>query len=286
MVSDPSRLIPTADFGSRFSAFVIDAALLFVVQWVVVIVAARQLQAVGLSSTEQCADNPELMCQGPSTILWLLILAFLLASTVGYHAFFEGRYGSTPGKRWMGLQVVDASTLAAVGFLNALVRSGIRQAFWLLPFVLFEASPFGLPLPAALVIILPMLALLVFVRGAWHVDGQGLHDLAAGTLVVRRDPARQQVQPVTPHFQPSSKTIDDPAAGVPAAGVPVDGVPVAGVPVAGVPVAGVPVAGVPVAGVPVAGVCAADVPVDGVCSADVPAAADGEAIDLSIVSPN
>ena len=227
MVSDPSRPIPTADFGSRFSAFVIDAALLFVVQWVVVIVAARQLQAVGLSSTEECADNPELMCQGPSTILWLLILAFLLASTVGYHAFFEGRYGATPGKRWMGLQVVDASTLAPVGFMNALVRSGIRQAFWLLPFVLFEASPFGLQLPATLVIILPMLALLVFVRGAWHVDGRGLHDLAAGTLVVRRDPARQ-VQPITPHFQPSSKTVDDPADGVSGDGVSAAGVSAAG----------------------------------------------------------
>ena len=106
MSSEPSSTVPAADFGSRFSAFMIDAAILFGAQWTIFIVLSRQLQAAGLTSTEPCVPNGVELCEGPSTPLWILLLAFLLISTVGYHAFFEGRYGATPGKQWMNLSLI------------------------------------------------------------------------------------------------------------------------------------------------------------------------------------
>jgi len=181
-----------ADFGSRFSAFVIDAALLFAAQWTVVIVAARQLQAAGLSSANECGDPAAAvprMCEGPSTVLWAFILMFLLVSTVGYHAFFEGHYGATPGKRLMGLRVARATGDEPIDLTVAALRSLVRQLFWLLPFFLFDVSPLSLGLPAILILLLPLGALAVFIRGAVHPDGRGVHDVVAGTKVVRVVPA-------------------------------------------------------------------------------------------------
>ena len=183
----PSSTVPTADFGSRFSAFMIDAVILFVVQWMVVIVLSRQLQAVGLTSTEPCAPGAVQLCEGPATGLWVALLAFLLISTVGYHALFEGRYGATPGKRWMGLVVVDRDNRMPIGWPVGVLRSLFRQLFWLMLFFLFEVSPFGISLPPILFILLPVIGIAMVGLGAVAADGRSVHDRVASTRVVRTD---------------------------------------------------------------------------------------------------
>jgi uncharacterized RDD family membrane protein YckC len=187
MTTASSAPVSAADFGSRFSAFVVDALLLFSAQWIIFIVLSRQLQAVGFTSTEPCAAMGATMCEGPSTALWALLLLVFVATSTGYHAVFEGRYGATPGKRWMGLTVTDNNGAGPVGLTVALLRSVVRQLFWLSPLFLFEASPLFLGLPTAPFVLVPLLALGVFVLGAFRSDGLAGHDLAARTMVVRTD---------------------------------------------------------------------------------------------------
>ena len=178
---------PVADFGSRFSAFVIDSVLLFGAQWLAVIVLARQLQAVGLTSLGECEADPTRQCEGPSTLLWALLLLFLVFSTIAYHAYFEGRHGATPGKRWMGLRVIALSGADPIGYATSALRAIVRQAFWLVLFFIFDASPLSLPVPAALFVLLPLVSIGLLARAAFAADGRGVHDLVAGTLVVRND---------------------------------------------------------------------------------------------------
>ena len=192
-------LQPAADFGTRFSAFMIDAVLLFSMQWVIFIVLSRQLQAAGLTATEQCDETTAALCEGPSTLLWAILLMFLLVSTVGYHAVFEGRYGATPGKRWMGLAVVSSTDQSPIGLSAGLLRSIVRQSFWLSLFFVLDVSPLSLGLPAVLFIALPLLMLVVFVIGAINPTGQAGHDLVAKTYVVHSDELK--VPPQAPEAQ-------------------------------------------------------------------------------------
>ena len=187
MTADTSAEMPTADFGTRFSAFMIDGMLLFAAQWIIFIVLSRQLQAVGLTSTESCVPDSVAQCEGPSTLLWALLLLFLVGSTIGYHAVFEGRFGATPGKQWMGLQVVDAQGRSPIGLTAGFLRSLVRQAFWISLLFVVDASPLSLGLPSVLFVALPLLALGVFVWGAMSADGRAVHDLVAATYVVRSD---------------------------------------------------------------------------------------------------
>lgn len=187
---------PTADFGTRFSAFMVDAALLFAGQWLVFLVLSRQLQAVGLTSTEPCVTDGVALCQGPSTVLWAILVVLFVTTTVGYHAAFEGRYGATPGKKWMGLVVVDRRGHSPVAPRAAVLRSLVRQSFWLSLLFVLDVSPFGLGLPPALFLLVPLITLGDFVWGAVHPDGLAVHDLAAGTQVVRAEHVITRHEPV------------------------------------------------------------------------------------------
>jgi len=179
----------------------IDAAILFVVQWIVVIVLARQLQAVGMTTLTPCGPAEEMrFCEGPNSALWALVMLFLIASTIGYHAFFEGVYGATPGKRAMGLRVISLTGAEPPGLTVGALRAVVRQSFWLSLFFVFDASPLGLSLPPVLFFLLPLVAFGLVASAAVVVDGRGVHDQVAGTTVVRNDqippaPKRATEQP-------------------------------------------------------------------------------------------
>ena len=187
MTAASSAPVSAADFGTRFSAFVIDALILFCGQWIIFIVLSRQLQAIGMTSTEPCVAGGSVLCEGPNTALWTLLLVVYIVTTIGYHAVLEGRYGATPGKRVMGLRVTDPNGHAPVGLAAGTLRSVVRQLFWLTPLFLFEVSPLSLGLPSVLFVLVPALTLAVFVLGAFRIDGLAGHDLVAATVVVRAD---------------------------------------------------------------------------------------------------
>jgi uncharacterized RDD family membrane protein YckC len=85
---------PRANFGQRFLAYLIDVAIYFVLY----------------------------------LILWAIVgqtLASLLAAIVflGYFAYFEGGpRGQTPGKRVLGIRVVDFNTGGPIGYGRGVVR--------------------------------------------------------------------------------------------------------------------------------------------------------------------
>lgn len=172
----------SADLGTRFSAFVIDALLLFGLQWIVVIALSRQLQAVGLNASELCEPESDVLCEGPNTVLWIVLFAFIVITTFGYHAFFDGAAGATPGKRWMGLRVVDESG-DVIGMPAGLIRSVIRQGVWVWVFLFVSASPISVAVPGLIFLGLFALSVATFVWGAFAPDGRALHDLAVGSRV-------------------------------------------------------------------------------------------------------
>jgi uncharacterized RDD family membrane protein YckC len=175
-----------ADFGTRFSAFMIDGSILFGAQWIVFVVLARQLQAMGLSSTESCSVDSLVMCEGPSTAAWAILTVLLLVVTIGYHAVFEGLRGATPGKYWMGLRVTGVGGHAAaehLGLGRGLIRAAIRQLFWLSLFVVLDVSPFSLDVSPTLFLLLPAAGMAGLVLGAVTPSGRALHDYAAGSVV-------------------------------------------------------------------------------------------------------
>ncbi len=115
-----------------------------------------------------------------------LLTVFGFVSVWGYFTFFEGlRNGQTPGKRWLGIRVVQ-DTGHAVTFGAAVARNLLRIADFMPP---------------------PYLIGAIFV--ALHPRGKRLGDLVAGTVVVRDRPA----EALAPTPRASAETEE--AAGVP-----------------------------------------------------------------------
>lgn len=187
MAGESAVTTAPADFGARFSAFVIDAALLVGVQWIVFIVLSRQLQAVGLTQQEPCTVDANLICEGPSDAVWVVLIAALVATTFGYHAVFEGLRGATPGKHRMGLAVVTTDGASPIGLGRGLVRSLVRQSVWLALFLVLEVSPISLSVGSELFFLIPAVPLAGLVWGAFAPSGRSAHDWFAATTVVTAD---------------------------------------------------------------------------------------------------
>lgn len=177
-----------ADFGTRFSAFTIDGVGLFATLWVVVFVVARQLQAVGMSSSEPCTDDATRLCEGPTGALQVLLVAIVVLVILGYHALFEGLRGSTPGKYWMGLEVRGIEGAIPVGLQRGVARSIVRQLPWLSLFLVLGPSP--LPsIRAELYFLIPLVPLIGVAVAAITPSGRGLHDWVGSTVVTHRPPS-------------------------------------------------------------------------------------------------
>lgn len=190
-------------FGTRLTAYVIDGLIVFAVQWLAVFILGRLALALGLGSERVCGttvDQAAVLCRdlGP---VWVLVAAILVATTFGYYAWFDGVDGATPGKRYMGLRVVDhraaesvltdgagtdgaavepAGGASTVGLGRGLIRAIIRQAIWIwvLRFIV------DVSIPAPVYFVLGVAALVPLVWAAFASDGRGIADLAAGSAVV------------------------------------------------------------------------------------------------------
>jgi uncharacterized RDD family membrane protein YckC len=85
-----------------------------------------------------------------------------------YSTAFVALSGATPGKRIMKLRVVNRSDGSPVSWTYAAVRALIPSVAGLVPVIGFALN------------------IAVYVRAFFHPYRQGLHDAAAGTIVVRR----------------------------------------------------------------------------------------------------
>jgi len=146
--ADPASSVHLAGFGIRLAAYLVDGLILGLLFGAVSLVTALIAGAVARSS--------------PEVAVGLSILAYLAVTliSVAYLVFFWARSGATPGKRVFGLRVIRADGVRPLGLGRALVRVLGYMAC-------------------------SMTLCIGFLMVAFSERRQGLHDLIAGTLVVR-----------------------------------------------------------------------------------------------------
>lgn len=162
----PVRFV-LARAGDRFGAFVIDGFL--------IVAACAGLTVLAI---------PAAAALPGATLAVALVLFFLLRNF--YFTWFECRSGTTPGKRLVGLRVIDAHG----GMLTAeavIARNLMREVELFLPLVALLA-PQALAPDVPRWLRLPCLAwLLVFAfLPLFNRDRLRVGDLVGGTLVVRK----------------------------------------------------------------------------------------------------
>ena len=160
--SGPATLhtFEAAGFGMRLGAFVLDWVVLTALITIVTLPWAEPLtQLQQAAMTEAKSPNPNLALL---TRFWLISLAINLPISLAYNTWFNGRRGATPGKHLLGMRVV-------------------RE----------DGSPLGYG-RAALRFLAELVSLLTFGAGYLmilvHPEKRALHDLIAGTRVIRRGP--------------------------------------------------------------------------------------------------
>jgi uncharacterized RDD family membrane protein YckC len=169
----PIRFV-VAPAGDRVGALLLD--LLLVLASVVVLV----VPAIALAVTGYVA---------PDVILATFILATFLVWTF-YFAFFELAWaGQTPGKRKVGIRVVDASG-GALRAEAVLARNLTREAELLLPMLALSGGEAIYPGAPGIARLAAVAWLLVFgLLPLFNRDRLRVGDLLAGTVVVRQPAA-------------------------------------------------------------------------------------------------
>jgi uncharacterized RDD family membrane protein YckC len=222
VAAPPAPTRAYAGFGRRLAAYVIDAVLL-TIGLVVLVIVLSIFAVVGLLSSGQDLADPNLNL---GVTLSFYAIAFVL-SWLYFAGLESSAWQATIGKRALGLLVTDANG-RRIGFGRATGRYfaklpvgiiGIVVAFVAAVVLLIVLGLAGNPGgPQGTVV--GLVALLVGAVSAGGVTAlfiqatrrrQGLHDLMAGTLVVRREYLSEITSPVQE---------TRPASGHPGAGGP------------------------------------------------------------------
>jgi uncharacterized RDD family membrane protein YckC len=138
-----------ASIGQRALAQVIDSVLIGIPLFFI---------STAISGDLTDADSGSLLVV---TVLWLGV-------SLLYNTAMIAVYGATIGKRIMKLMVVNREDGSAVSWTYAAVRALVPTVAGLIPVIGLAAN------------------LVVYLRAIFHPLRQGLHDAAAGTIVVRR----------------------------------------------------------------------------------------------------
>jgi uncharacterized RDD family membrane protein YckC len=155
--------IETAGLGSRFAAVVIDMVLQMFV-----------LGLVGIVGGVLADYLPALMEAGKwiRVVVYGLLIIFAFLILIGYYFFFEWLWdGQTPGKRWLGLRVLQANGMP-VTMWQAMTRNVLR----LVDFLPLSYGAGG-------------------IIALFNSHNRRIGDLVAGTVVARerRDEKQKQV---------------------------------------------------------------------------------------------
>lgn len=169
---------PYAGFWRRVIAFIIDQALtipfLFVGMYL----------AFGFGLEQFTGLLAGRVILNPAILMWY---AGASAGIILYYhmAFESSSWQATPGKLLLGIKVTDSSGVQ-IGMIRAVFRA---WPLWLsgvaiIIAVLIDFHPRASSNP--LVLIVMLLSLVACVVVAFTQTKQGLHDMMAGTLIVRR----------------------------------------------------------------------------------------------------
>jgi len=156
--------------GDRVAAFLFDALILFLAILAVV------LAAMALGRLEDSLTGA-----------FLLLGVFLLRN--GYFVWFEARRGATPGKKRVGIRVIDARG-GALTFEAVVARNLLREIEVFLPLGVIVAPEALWPgAPGWLRLVCVVWALLLATLPLYNRRRLRAGDMVAGTLVVRQPKA-------------------------------------------------------------------------------------------------
>ena len=156
--------VELAGAGSRLGARIIDSIILTIVSFI--LVAAGVLALVGLDIED--ADTEDELAEGSGVFLGIVLAVFAIGLL--YEVALIATRGQTLGKMATRIRVVRADNGLVPGWGKSFGR-------WLVPAVFGIA---GIYIP-----FVGLIALLVYLWILWDRVRQGLHDKAAGTLVVK-----------------------------------------------------------------------------------------------------
>lgn len=136
-------VVPVASFADRIVARLIDTVITLLA---VAVIGGLGLWAM-LASTRRTVDSlggvsSQPTAGGVTVFILSIVLAVLVA--IAYEWLFIGLTGATPGKRAMGVVVVDEHTAQVIGLGRALLRVALPTlAGWVVPFggVIVYLSP-------------------------------------------------------------------------------------------------------------------------------------------------
>ena len=176
--NDPVPTDPTAVFGRRCSAYIIDFVILFAVGVIAVFSMATLDEVDDPAMAEQICEHYEDLNNGDVCLdlesavfvfeanqfnaLGILILAIAVLNSV----IISTITGGSVGKLAVGLRVVDKSTFQRAGFLKHLLR-------WVL--LIVDSFPW--------IVVIPLTGLILGLASRGH---RRVGDFAAKTLVVKK----------------------------------------------------------------------------------------------------
>ena len=151
VIVESSRADALASIGKRALAQFLDGLVVGIPLFAIT-------AAMGYSLTDSSLSN--------STLTWLTVL--WVGANLMYNIVAITVYGYTVGKRIAGIKVVNRVDGGRVSWTYSAVRALIPTAVQLVP------------------VVGPGLSLVVYLRAVFHPLRQGVHDAAAGTIVVKR----------------------------------------------------------------------------------------------------
>jgi uncharacterized RDD family membrane protein YckC len=162
-----------AGLGPRLLAAVIDLGVILAGWWTAVLALIVVLASTGRLDPQQLASaDPVSLALTPEGIAISLISGGVLYAISGFYLVYAWTHlGATPGQQLLGLAVVGEKTRAPLS-------AGQAAGRW---FVL-TLPPVGLLVGVLLVAWFALVASTIL----RHPQGRGVHDLAAGSIVIRR----------------------------------------------------------------------------------------------------
>jgi len=151
----------SANLGSRAIAFIIDNIIIFIVQFIILILAGY---AIGGIEGFFIASDSTLV------IIAIVVLIFFVLN-FGYYILFEYfNSGQTPGKRMAGIRVIQSNG-HSITMLSSVIRNLLR---------LIDSLPTGY-----------LIGILMIY---FHREHKRLGDLVAGTIVVHERPSQKRTK--------------------------------------------------------------------------------------------
>ena len=151
--SAPAGFVP-GGFWIRFVASFIDGIIVGIISNIPMIIVGVM---IGLGSAAAGADPA-----ASSMMITVFAWVFGICAGFFYYGWFYKNKGATPGKMLLGLQVVNENTGERIGYGTTFLREYIGKFI------------------AALILMIG------FIMAGLRQDKRGLHDMLAGTRVMRR----------------------------------------------------------------------------------------------------